>query len=282
MRFFKALILLLLALVVFGSGGFFTYLWVVRPKLMLKQELNGRTAASGEQAPPADPSLPEFENAMKLKKSGDLVQAQAALAVFVEHNPHSARIAEARTALGEVNTDIFFSTIPSPDKEQYVVQPGDALAKIEKKLKTNAELLTRSNNLNDPGKLRVGQVLIVSHPQFSLVVNRRERTVTLLNKGNFFKQYPVKAWNVPDTKSPLAANVKVKEKIAWKDGARVSFGSKDYAGSSRWVSLTAPGYTLYTDPAEGGQKAPSGIALGAEDMEELSTLLTVNLPVTME
>jgi hypothetical protein len=143
-------------------------------------------------------------------------------------------------------------------------------------------LLTRSNNLDDPRKLRIGQVLIVSHPQFSLVITRKDKTVTLLNRGKFFKQYPVKSWNVPETKTALPANVKVKEKIAWKKGARVAFGSKDYAGSSRWVSLTAPGYTLYTDPAEGGEKAPSGIAIGAEDMEELSTLLTVNVPVTME
>lgn len=282
MRFLKALILLFLALVVFGLGGFFTYEMLVKPKLLLKQELESRTTASGGPVPVEDPSLAEFDSAMKVKKSGDPVRAQSALSAFVEQNPHSTKIAEARTALGEVNADIFFSTIPSPDKEEYVVQQGDALAKIEKKLKTNAELLTRSNNLNDPRKLRIGQVLIISHPQFTLVINRREKTVTLLNRGKFFKQYPVKSWNAPDTKTPPPANVRVKEKIAWQNGARVSFGSKNYAGSSRWVSLTATAYTLYTDPAEGGVKAPSGIALGAEDMEELSTLLTVNLPVTME
>ena len=281
MRFLKALFLLLLAAAVFGSGGYFTYLMLVKPRIELKQELDTKILR-GEPTPPPDPSLPEFDECLKIKKAGDLVGAKAALESYIEHYPHSTMLAEARTALGEVNSDIFFSRIPSPDKEQYVVKPGDALAKIERKLKTNAELLTRTNNLDDPRKLRPGQVLIVSHPKFSLVISRKEKTVTLFDHGKFFRQYQVKAWNAPADKTPAPTNVKVKEKIAWKDGSRVSFGTKEYAGSSRWISMTAPGYTLYTDPAEGGQKAPSGIALGAEEMDELSTLLAVNLPVTIQ
>jgi len=281
MRFIKALILLLLAAAVFGSAGYFSYELLVKPKVELKQELDTKVLM-GDPTPPPDPSVPELDYCLKLKKSGDLVRARAALEAFLEHNPRSTRITDARIALGEVNTDVFFSRIPSPDKEEYVVKPGDALAKIERKLKTNAELLMRCNNLDDPRKLRIGQVLIVSHPQFALTINRTEKSVMLFNHGKFFKQYPVKVWNAPDAKTPAPANVKVKEKIAWKNGARVSFGTKEYAGSSRWVAFTVPGYTLYTDPAEGGVKSPSGIALGAEDMEELSTLLAANLQVTIQ
>jgi len=281
MRFIKALFVLLLAAAVFGACGYFTYDILLKPRLMLKQELDNKILA-GEPTPPPDPSAPELEYCLKLKKSGDLVGTRAALESFIERNPRSTKLNEARTALGEVNTDIFFSKIPSPDKEEYVIKPGDALDKIERKLKINAELLTRSNNLDDPRKLRIGQVLIVSHPQFALAISRNDKTVTLFNHGKFFKQYPVKSWNVPEAKAPLPPNVKVREKIAWKNGARVAFGSKEYAGSSRWIALTVAGYTLYTDPAEGGQKAPTGIALGAEEMEELSTLIAVNNPVTIQ
>ena len=280
MRFIKALILLLLAAAVFGTGGYFTYQMEVKPKVALKRELDNKVLM-GDPTPPPDPTLPELEYCLKLKKSGDLVGAQAALQVFLDQNPRSTKLDEARAALGEVNTDLFFSKTPSPDKEEYVIKPGDALAKIERKLKVNNELLTRCNNLDDPRKLRIGQVLIVSHPQFSLVVNRKQKTVTLFNHGKFFKQYPVKAWNAPDLKIAAPTNVKVKEKVAWKDGARVMFGSKEYMGSSHWISFTAAGYTLYTDPAEGGVKT-NGIALGAEDMDDLSTLLAINLPVTIQ
>jgi LysM repeat protein len=281
MRLIKTLIILFLGLAVFGSGGYFTYVLLVQPRQLLRKELDAK-AVTGPPTPPPDPSLPDFEACMKIKKSGDLVRAQAALEAFLENNPKSTVLAAAKTALGEVNTDIFFSAIPSPDKEQYVVQRGDALAKIERKLKTTAELIMRTNNLDDPRRLSIGQVLVISHPQFSLVINRREKTVTLLNKGNFFKQYPVKAWNAPVPKAGPPVSARVKEKMAWKNGQRVAFGSKDFAGSARSVSFTVPGCTLYTDPAEGGEPAPGGIALGAEDMEELSTLLGASVPVTME
>ena len=280
MRFIKALILLLLAVVVFGTGGYFTYQMEVKPRVALKNELDNKVLM-GDPTPPPDPSIPEFNDCLKIKKSGDRVKAQAALQTFLDRNSHSTRIAEARTALGEVNSDLFFSKTPSPDKEEYVVKQGDALAKIERKLKVNNELLTRCNNLDDPHKLRIGQVLIVSHPEFSLILNRKQKTVTLLNHSKFFKQYPVKSWNAPDAKNAAPTNVKVKEKISWKDGARVMFGTKEYMGSSHWISLTVSGYTLYTDPDEGGVKT-NGIALGAEDMDDLSTLLPVNLPVTIQ
>ena len=280
MRVLKGIILLLLSIAVFGTGGYYSYELWVKPSVALKRELDTKLIM-GDPTPPPDPSLPELDSCLKLKKTGDLVATQAALESFLERNPRSTKLAVARKALGEVNTDLFFSKTPSPDKEEYVVKPGDALAKIERKLKVNNELLTRCNNLDDPRKLRVGQVLMVSHPQFSLVINRKQKTVTLLNHGKFFKEYPVKAWNAPDAKLAAPTNVRVKEKVAWKDGARVMFGTKEYMGSSHWIAFSVPGYTLYTDPAEGGVKA-NGIALGAEDMDDLSTLLALNLPVIIQ
>ena len=111
MRFIKAFILLLVALAVFGSGGYYTYELLVKPKIELKQELDTRIL-TGDPTPPPDPSLPELDYCLKLKKTGDLVGAQAALVAFLEHNPRSTRMGDARAALGEVNTDIFFSRIP--------------------------------------------------------------------------------------------------------------------------------------------------------------------------
>ena len=36
--------------------------------------------------------------------------------------------------------------------------------------------------------------------------------------------------------------------MAWKDGKRVGFGSKEYVGSTRWIRLAQPGYFLYSEP----------------------------------
>jgi hypothetical protein len=106
--------------------------------------------------------------------------------------------------------------------------------------------------------------------------------VTLYNHARFFKQYHPTAWALPTPRGsqpPIAG--KVTEVASYKNGQRVAFGSRDYDESSHRVQIAPPGYTLYTDPAEGGDKLPAGIPLGASDMDELSALLTHGVPVTI-
>jgi len=138
------------------------------------------------------------------------------------------------------------------------------------------------NNLDDPTRLRVGTVLLVTQPDFSVVVDRKQHTVTLLNHYKFFRQYKATTWNAPIPKKSqekVAITGKVTDKMAWKNGARVAFGSKDYMDSDRWVELSVKGFTFYTD---GGQKPPSGIGFAPDEMQELSTLLSKNVPVSIQ
>jgi LysM repeat protein len=272
----KGLFLLALSALIFGSAGWFGYQLIIKPKQVPPEELVG-----GKPAPPPDPSLPEFEKVMKIKQSHQPVAAREALEHFIETYPFSTKLPEARKALGEVNTDLFFSTTPSPDKIRYEVRSGDALDKIVRKLKTTGELIMRCNNLDDPRRLRIGQVLLVSPTDFAVIIDRKTHAVTLLNRGKFFKEYAAASWSVPAPKrgmEKVVLSAKVSKKMAWSNGAPVSFGAKEYAGSDRWVEMSAKGYTLYT---EGGQKPTAGIGMGPEDMEELSTLLGKGVPVTI-
>jgi LysM repeat protein len=274
----KAFVIVFLCAAIFGPTGYFGYRLFVAPGLAGK---NDRMRAYS--APPSDPDIAEFARCMKLKAGGDLLAARDALNSFVEQNPNSPKIGEAKDALGETNTDIFFSTTPSPDKLQYVIQKGDTLSAIENKTRASAEFIMRTNNLEDPGRLRVGQVLSVPRSDFRVGISRVAHTVILLNNGKFFKQYRVKSWNAPAAKSPASVSTRVVEKIAWKNGRRVTFGTKEYAGSSRWIALGTAGYTLYTDaPETSAGKPPGGLGLSADEMEELSTLLNRNTPVTIQ
>lgn len=277
----KTLVIVALCAGILGGAGYFAYDLYFKPRMEAREE-----TAKGPAPPPPDPGLPAFEKCTKLKKDGHLVEARTAFEQFLDNYPNSTKIEDAKDALGEINTDLFFSATPSPDKEQYVVQRGDALAKIEKKLKTTAELIMRSNNLDDPTKLQIGQVLLVSHPDFSMIINRKIKSITLLNNGKFFKRYKVKSWAAPAPKNSAPIDAKVTEKIAWKNGQRVAFSTKDFAGSARWIQLSAAGYTIYTEPLEQeagtANKPPGGIALAAEDAEELSTLLNRGVPVRIE
>ena len=105
--------------------------------------------------------------------------------------PAGLHVEEAKDLLGEVNIDIFLSRYPSPEKTEYVVKSGDVLAKIARKLKTTPELIMRMNNLSGT-MLHIGEHLLISHPDFSMVIQRKAKLVVLLNHGAFFKQYHVR------------------------------------------------------------------------------------------
>jgi LysM repeat protein len=277
----KWLFVLLLALLIFGGAAWFSYNTFVKEEIALKKE------ERGEVTPPpvADISLPEFQAAMQLRQEEKLAEARDALIAFIQKYPSGKHLEEARDLLGEVNTEILLSRYPSPEKTEYVVKPGDVLAKIARKLKTTPEMIMRMNNLSGT-MLRVGERLLISHPDFSIVIQRRANLVVLLNHGAFFKQYHVREAKLPP-RQPAKIPAKVAETMAWKGGKRVGIGSKDYPGSIRWIRLAgAPAYTLYSVPDAAHPNLeqpapPTGLGLAATDMEELSSLVNSRTPVTI-
>jgi hypothetical protein len=140
----------------------------------------------------------------------------------------------------------------------------------------------RMNNLSST-MLRIGQRLLISHPNFSLLIQRQAQRVVLLDHGNFFKQYHIREQKLP-ARQPKATT-RVVETMAWKDGKRVGFGTKEYAGSTRWIRLATPGYTIYSvpDAARPHVEDPpvQGLGLDATDVDELSSLVNNKTPVTI-
>jgi LysM repeat protein len=198
--------------------------------------------------------------------------------------PTGQHIEEAKDLLGQVNTEMLFTDYRTPEKQEYIVKSGDVLAKIANKTKTTPELIMRTNNLTN-SMLRVGQHLLISHPEFSLFIQRKAQTVVLLNHGQFFKRYHVKAVRLSPKQAPRI-NTRVAEVLAWKAGKRVGFGTKEWVGSTRWIRLNQPGYFLFAVP-EGGQRdesnqpPPPGLGLAASDTEELSSLVNSKTAVTI-
>jgi LysM repeat protein len=273
----KALVILALAAAVFGGGAYFSYTLFIEPEQNLKKELG-----YGAPSPPPDATIPEYERILQLKNDHQWQDARAAYEHFLETYPASTKLDAAKDDLGEINVAIYFAGGPSPDKAAYVIRPGDTLAHIEKVMKVSGDVIMRTNGISDPRRLRVGDTLYVAHPEFSLIIDRKTQIVTLYNHVRYFKQYHPTAWTAPPLKGnppPLAG--KVTEIASFKNGARVAFGSRDYDESSHLVQITPSGYSLYTDPAQGGEKGGTGIAMSASDMDELSALLTHGIPVTI-
>jgi LysM repeat protein len=275
----KWLFVLLLAVIIFGGAAWFGYNLFFKQEIELKKELRGEVSV----APTPDISLPEFQAAAKLRQDGKLPEARAALTAFIQKYPTGMHEEEAKDLLGGVNVDILLSRTPSPEKQEYVVRPGDVLAKIAHKVKSTPELIMRMNNLNST-MLRVGERLLISHPDFSLVIQRKAKLVVLLDKGAFFKQYHIQEVKLPG--KPAGKSVtKVSEVMAWRGGKRVGFGTKEYFGSTRWIRLGAPGYILYSvpDSAHPNVDPPpaTGLALAASDVDELSALVNSRTQVTI-
>jgi LysM repeat protein len=277
----KWLLVLLLAVIIFGGAAWFGYNSFVKEEIAVKKEQRGEVTP----APTPDIGLPEFQAAAQLRQEGKLAEAREALIGFIQKYPSGPHVEEAKDLLGEVNVDILLSPYPSPEKTAYIVKSGDVLAKIARKLKTTAELIMRMNNLSGT-MLRIGDRLLISHPDFSIVIQRKANLVVLLNHGAFFKQYHVREAKLPP-KQPSKIAAKVAETIAWKEGKRVGLGSKEYINSTRWIRLAgAPSYILYSvaDSAHSNidqPPPPLGLGLAASDVEELSSLVNNKTPVTI-
>ncbi len=276
----KWLFALILALLIFGSAAFFSYNIVFKQEIAVRHEQRGEIVA----APTPDISLPEFQTAAKLRQEGKLIEARDALGAFIQKYPAGLHVEEAKDLLGEVNIDILLSRTPSPEKEEYVVKPGDVLVKISNKLKTTPELIMRMNNLSGT-MLHIGEHLLISHPEFSIAIERKAKLVVLLNHGAYFKQYHVREAKL-SPRQPSKVTTKVAETMAWRDGKRVGFGTKEFIGSTRWIRLGAPAYTIYSVPDSAHPNLdqpppPLGLGLAAADVEELSGLVNNRTPVTI-
>jgi LysM repeat protein len=277
----KWLFVLLLALVIFGGAAWFGYNTFVKEEIAVKKEQRGEVTP----APAPDISLPEFQAAAQLRQEGKLTEARDALVTFIQKYPTGKHLEEAKDLLGQTNVAILLSRYPSPEKAEYVVKSGDVLAKIARKLKTTPEMIMRMNNLSGT-MLRIGERLLVSNPDFSIVIQRKTNLVVLLNHGAFFKQYHVREAKLSG-KQPAKMSAKVAETMAWKGGKRVGIGSKEYPASTRWIRLAgAAAYTLYsvpdsTHPNLDQPPPPVGLGLDASDIEELTSLVKNGTPVTI-
>ena len=277
----KWLVLLLLALVIFGGAAWFGYNAFIKEEIEVKKEQRGEVTP----APTPDISLPEFQAAAQLRQEGKLTETRDALIAFIEKYPAGLHVEEAKDLLGEINVDILLSRYPSPEKTEYVVVSGDVLAKIARKLKTTPELIMRMNNMSGT-MLHIGEHLLISHPDFSLLIQPKAKLVVLLNHGRFFKQYHVQEVKLP-AKQPAKITAKIAETMAWKGGKRVGLGTKEYATSTHWIRLGgASAYTLYSVPDSAHPNLdqpppPTGLGLAAIDVEEISSLVNNKTPVTI-
>jgi LysM repeat protein len=242
--------------------------------------------------------VPDFEKCVAVRKTGKLLPARDAFYAFVEQFPDSTKIVEAKDMLGEINTQIYLTAYPSPDKEVYLVKKGDVIDRVAKHMKTSGELIMRANNLKANSNkgiiLQIGQKLSIPNLELSMVINHKNDRVTLLNKGRFFKWYPILAWPPQLAKKPPTGGKapppfvkqagKVTDRMSWVNGGRVTYADQTYGQATHWIKTSIGHCTLHSVMDEKAENRPpgGGIVLPPKALEELAALLDKGDNVTLE
>jgi LysM repeat protein len=277
----RTLVILTLVAGILGGSGYFAYEYFMKPRQLDMQE---KKLAESAPTPPPDPSIAAFA-ALKPMMESEAPEARAALDAFLGSYPESPNAPEVRAAVGKLNAARLLSPDPGPEKTTYSVVSGDSLVKIAAKQKSGAELIYRVNRLSTIN-LKIGQQLVIPKLDTALVVDRAAKTLTLLNGGEFVREYAVRSMKLPPAAAKGEVAAKVSDKIAMKGAARAAFGTKDFEGSERSIMLGTSGVVVRGVPAAGEDGAvppmPPGIVLDPSDVEELFVLTTKGTPVTFK
>src|SRR2546430_15526789 len=108
----KWLLALLLALAIFGGAAYFSYNVLFKQEIAVQKEQRGEIPST----PAPDLSLPEFQEAARLRQGGKLVEGRHPLFLFLQKNPQRPAIQEAKKPVRPGNIHIIFSPVPSPEK----------------------------------------------------------------------------------------------------------------------------------------------------------------------
>jgi len=269
----RALTILVLTALIFGTAAYFSYELYWKPQKLDRLDREAQAAAP-ISVTPTDYTLPAYEKAVQAQKSGDIAAGRAALMDFIANYPDSPNLSAAKKLLGELNSKQFFSPTDPTDKVIYTVASRDSLVRIASKFKSSAELIFRVNNLENIN-LQIGQKLSIPQVDAAVILNRKAHTITVNNKGQFFREYPIVSFKAPSAPS----GAKVTDKFGLKDSKRVPFGDKEYADCDRVIMIS--GGATIRGVAEGGTPPP-GIVVSNDDVEEIFLLVSRGTPVTMQ
>ena len=141
----------------------------------------------------------------------------------------------------------------------------------------------RMNNLSGT-MLHIGERLLISHPEFSIVIQRKAKLIVLLDHGAFFKQYHIREEKLPAKQPPQDHDQsRGNHGLArWQTGrlrharnlsaARAGFG---------WPLRLTRFIPCPIGPSDLDAAAALRAWVAATDVEELSSLVNNQTPVTI-
>jgi len=190
--------------------------------------------------------------------------------------PNSKSTQKVKENFEKISMKLLFSPVITDGSIGYTVQPGDTLVEIANRYKTTAELLARSNNL-DNNMIAPGQTIKVLTAKLSLLVDKSENKLYLIKDKETIKTYTVSTG--ANNCTPVG-KFKVEEKMispVWfKVGAVVSPDSSEYELGKYWMGLSVKGYGIHGTKDEntiGKQITKGCVRMMNNDVEELYSII---------
>ena len=238
------------------------------------------------------PRQQAYQAICNLASNKSIEEARAKGYALLAQTNDQALTTSLETMLGQINIEMITSQATMPEKEEYIVQPGDSLERIARKFNTTVDLIKKSNALNRT-VLHPGDRLRVFKGTFTITIRKRQNDLLLQANDRFFKRYRVGTGKFSTT--PTGTFI-IADKIAqppwWRpDGKMVPYGDKENVLGTHWMSIQATGntpavrgYGLHGtwEPATIGQQASAGcVRLLNNEVEELFLLIPTGTRVVI-
>lgn len=174
----------------------------------------------------------------------------------------------------------------SPDKHSqiYTVVPGDNLTKVARRYRLTPDLLKTINGV-DEKKLRPGMKLKIPTYQFSLLVDKKRNTLTLLGDQEPLKVYVVSTGTNNSTpEGTFKVTDKLVQPVWYHQNRAIPSGSPDNQLGTRWIGIDKKSYGIHgtIEPEKLGQQVTAGcVRMKNEEVEELYQIVVPGTEVTI-
>lgn len=222
--------------------------------------------------------------AHSLEVKGNLWGAKLLYQKLVNDFSESPEAMDWQKKVEDININLLFSNLLTPQSIIYQIRPGDTLNKIAREHKTTTELIMKSNNIND-ALIIPGRKIKVWNVPFNILVDKSQNILLLKNNEEIIKTYVVSTGK--NNCTPVGT-LKIVNKLpnpTWfKAGAVVPPESAANVLGTRWMGFDLAGYGIHgtTEPKELGKQVTQGcVRLCNADVEELYNIVPVGTEVTI-
>lgn len=215
---------------------------------------------------------------------GDLLKARELYKQAMLSVEDVNELKDIKKKLEDINLNILFSPRVDECSTTYIVKPNDALAKIARRFNTTVGLLKRSNGLTSD-IIKPGQALKVASCTFSVVVDKSQNVLSLIQDGEVIKTYVVSTGADGGTPSGTYKIINKLVNPTWyRTGAVIPPDSPENLLGTRWMGFNLKGYGIHgtIEPEKLGQQVTLGcVRMKNNEVEELYDILPVGTEVTI-